>query len=151
MLTLYTYRDYLKRDDQYLAYRTLEEERKIRMIKEARDRDRALAQPNNNGTTEEMEVDAPEDEAGPSSVGAHGSNIIVIHVGSQNLRIGLANDVLPKTVPMVIARKWSENESEENGAEPLPKRRKVDHDDSPLDPDSLFGEEVCQIITAQSI
>jgi actin-related protein 8 len=71
----------------------------------------------------------------------HGSKIIVIHPGSQYLRIGFANDALPKTVPMVIARKWKQNESEENGAEPLPKRIKIDHE-VPSEPDKWFGEEV---------
>jgi actin-related protein 8 len=71
----------------------------------------------------------------------HGSKIIVIHPGSQYLRIGFANDALPKTVPMVIARKWKQNESEENGAEPLPKRIKID-DEIPNEPEKWFGEEV---------
>jgi actin-related protein 8 len=72
----------------------------------------------------------------------HGSKIIVIHPGSQYLRIGFANDALPKTVPMVIARKWRENESEENGGEPLPKRVKV-NGKVPHEPEKWFGEEVC--------
>jgi actin-related protein 8 len=115
------------------------------MVKEARDRDRALAQANGNGTAEEMEVDPPEDENAPATAAAHGSNIIVVHVGSSNLRIGLANDVLPKTVPMVIARKWKETEADEGDGEPLPKRRRVEGDESPLDPDQLFGDEVCEL------
>jgi len=55
-----------------------------------------------------------------------GSKTIVIHPGSQNLRIGLANDPLPKTVPMVIARKAEQSESEADAGEPKPKRRKVE-------------------------
>jgi actin-related protein 8 len=55
----------------------------------------------------------------------HGAKIVIIHPGSQNLRIGLASDALPKTVPMCIARKWKESESEENGGEPAPKRLKL--------------------------
>jgi len=62
-----------------------------------------------------------------------GSKTIVIHPGSQNLRIGLASDPLPKTVPMVVARKAEHSESEENAGEPKPKRRKVEGQ----------GEQVC--------
>jgi actin-related protein 8 len=69
----------------------------------------------------------------------HGSKIVVIHPGSQYLRIGFANDALPRTVPMVIARRWKENEAEENGGEPLPKRLKSD--DEPAE--KWFGDEVC--------
>lgn len=72
---------------------------------------------------------------------AHGSKIIVIHPGSQNLRVGLANDALPKTVPMVIARRWKVNESEEDGGEPEPKRQKTD-DDEWEEPERQFGEDV---------
>jgi actin-related protein 8 len=69
----------------------------------------------------------------------YGSKIVVIHPGSQYLRIGFANDALPRTVPMVIARRWKENEAEENGGEPLPKRLKSD--DEPAE--KWFGDEVC--------
>jgi len=109
------------------------------MVREARDRDRALAQ----GI--ELEDDATADDAAGSAVAPalYGSKIIVIHPGSQNLRIGLARDALPKTVPMVIARKWKESESEEDGGEPKPKRLKVDTELFPeVPPEKLFGEEV---------
>lgn len=66
----------------------------------------------------------------------HGSKIVVIHPGSQNLRIGLANDALPKTVPMCIARKSKANESEED-PEPRPKRIKT----TPEPPDKWFEDE----------
>ena len=79
----------------------------------------------------------------------HGSKIIVIHPGSQYLRIGFANDALPKTVPMVIARKWRENESEENGGEPLPKRVKIDGE-VPHEPEKWFGTEVCKLLSTIS-
>ena len=136
------YREYLKRDDQYLAYRTLQEENTNRMVREARDRDRALAQ--SNGVTMAdpnagLDEDMPMDEIGGTHE-PHGSKIIVIHPGSQYLRIGFANDALPKTVPMCIARKWGANESEEDGAEPKPKRVKIDNE-LPSEPEKLFGEE----------
>lgn len=67
----------------------------------------------------------------------YGSKTIVIHVGSQNMRIGFATDALPKTVPMVIARKSPKTEAEDS--EPVPKRIKLD-DDTPSE--EWFGEEV---------
>lgn len=66
-----------------------------------------------------------------------GSKTIVIHVGSQNLRLGLATDALPKTVPMVIARRSARTEAEDD--EPVPKRLKLD-DDAPSE--EWFGEDV---------
>ena len=71
-----------------------------------------------------------------------GSKTIVIHVGSQNLRLGLATDALPKTVPMVLAKKAKRSEAE--GSEPIPKRLKLDEDASS---EELFGEEVCRIFS----
>jgi actin-related protein 8 len=138
------HREYLKRDDQYLAWRTQQEENTNRMVRKARDKDRALAEDNGvamengNGAIDEDEDDEMEDE---DEEEPHGSKIIVIHPGSQNLRIGFANDALPKTVPMVVARKSKESESEENNGEPLPKRVKRDGE-VPNEPEKRFGEEV---------
>ena len=88
------------------------------------------------------------DDEGDDAAGAPGdqdflpgNNVIVIHPGSQNLRIGFANDALPKSVPMVIARKWKCNESEEAGGDPAPKRIKLS-DGAELSPRQAFGEEV---------
>ncbi|KAF2396192.1 actin-like ATPase domain-containing protein [Trichodelitschia bisporula] len=139
------YTEYLKRDDQYLAFRPQQEENRNRLVREARDHDRALAQ-----TSNEIAMQAPsedtmmEDEQDSEGQEPHGSKIIVIHPGSQNLRIGFSNDALPKTVPMVIARKWPENESEEYGGEPLPKRAKID-DELPDEPEKWFGEQFASI------
>lgn len=68
----------------------------------------------------------------------YGNKTVVIHIGSQNLRLGFATDALPKTVPMVIARKSDRTEAEDS--EPLPKRIKL-NEDAP--PEEWFGEEVC--------
>lgn len=112
------------------------------MVREARDRDRALAQTSNGVTMAETVEPAADDDAMDIDTNEagdeepHGSKIIVIHPGSYNLRIGFANDALPKTIPMVIARKWKQNESEEGGGEPKPKRVKVH------EPEKQFGEEV---------
>ena len=139
--------DYLKRDDQILPLRLLQEERRNRMTAKAKDRDRELAQANPNeappsGADMDMDDDAGMEDAGEPLTGqdALGSKVIVIHPGSQNLRIGLASDALPRTVPMVIARKWQMSESEEDGGEPSPKRRRTD-DDAQMEPEEMFGEE----------
>ena len=138
----------MKRDDQILPLRLLQEERRNRMAASAKDRDRALAQskPNDLPPADvEMDIDedAGIDDLGAVSNGldASGTKVIVIHPGSQNLRIGLASDALPKTVPMVIARKWMCNESEEDYGEPRPKRIKLDDGSAP-EPEVMFGQEV---------
>jgi actin-related protein 8 len=115
------------------------------MTKEARDKDRALAQgeENENGETkDEMDLDdaADSDEA-EERVGA---KVIVIHPGSQNMRIGFANDAVPRSVPMVIARKTHDNEAEAESEEPRPKRQKIE-DETVWNSDeafeSSFGEQ----------
>ena len=117
------------------------------MTAKARDRDRELAQANPHevppsGADLDMDEDAGMEDAGEPLTGqdALGSKVIVIHPGSQNLRIGLASDALPKTVPMVIARKWKMSEFEEDGGEPSPKRRRTG-DGSQMEPEQMFGEE----------
>lgn len=113
------------------------------MAKSAKDRDRALAMAKPSEAAEveaEADGDATMEDAEETPSEAVGSKVIVIHIGSQNLRIGLANDALPKTVPMVIARKSTTNESEDH-EEPKPKRFKHD-DGTPEEPEKLFGPEV---------
>ncbi|KAL4871820.1 hypothetical protein BDV12DRAFT_183400 [Aspergillus spectabilis] len=137
------YTDYLKRDDQYLAFRLQNEEARNQMAKNAKDRDRALAMAKTNdlGVTEadaEMDGDTNMEDAEEATEAA-GSKVVVIHVGSQNLRIGLSSDALPKTLPMVIARKSATSEYEDQ-EEPLPKRLKLD-DGSEMEPEKKFGPE----------
>ncbi|KKK26473.1 hypothetical protein ARAM_000254 [Aspergillus rambellii] len=140
------YTDYLKRDDQYLAFRLQNEEARNRMAKTAKDRDRALAmaKANDLGIPEaEMEADGDtnmEDATEEASNETVGSKVVVIHVGSQNLRIGLSSDALPKTIPMVIARKSATSEADDHEEEPCPKRLKLD-DGSDMEPEKMFGPE----------
>ncbi|KAJ9649553.1 actin-like protein arp8 [Coniosporium apollinis] len=147
------YTEYLKRDDQYYAYRIQHEEDTNRMVREARDRDRALAHSNlNNGTPAEPGL-ADEDDIGAVASlqdARDFSKIIVIHPGSQNLRIGFASDALPKTIPMVIARKARENESEEGGGEPKPKRIKLDNK-VPAESEKWFGDDWAREYAAMSV
>lgn len=92
-----------------------------------------------NGT-DAMDID--QDEEGKEEM--LGSKVIVIHLGSQNLRIGLASDALPKTIPSVIARRSEKAEFEEE-EEPYPKRLKLESGSSEEDEEdeSIFGPEVC--------
>lgn len=116
------------------------------MTKSAKDKDRALAMAKSNETGEveaEADGDANMEDAEEEPEETVGSKVIVIHIGSQNLRIGLASDALPKTIPMVIARKSKTSESEDQEG-PKPKRQKRD-DGSFEEPEHLFGEEVCPI------
>lgn len=131
----------MKRDDQILPFRLQNEANRDKMIRNAKDKDRALARTGNTDVPipTNAEGDPDEDEAGGSD-GADYSKIIVIHPGSQNLRIGLANDALPKSIPMNIACKWQTTESKEY--EPRPKRQKLDGT-----PEQLFGEEFSKRMT----
>lgn len=125
------------------------------MATNAKDRDRALAQSKpGEAPVPELELDLDDDvgmDEGGGLLGQDvlGSKTIVIHPGSQNLRIGLANDALPKTVPMVIARRWETNESEDDGGEPKPKRLKID-DGTTIEPEKMFGEEVCVSVSSET-
>ncbi|KAF5015428.1 hypothetical protein F66182_13250, partial [Fusarium sp. NRRL 66182] len=83
------YTDYLKRDDQLLAYRLQNEEARNRMTKTAKDRDRALALGKQEQPDTEADGDAVMEEAEETAAETAGSKVIVLHVGSQNLRIGL--------------------------------------------------------------
>ncbi|KAK2628362.1 hypothetical protein QTJ16_003008 [Diplocarpon rosae] len=127
------YTEYMKRDDQILPFRLQNEANRDTMIRQAKDRDRALARTGNTDVPIPTNADGDLEEDGEDD-GADNSKIIVIHPGSQNLRIGLASDALPKTIPMNIACKWGTTESKEY--EPRPKRQKLDGT-----PEQLFGEE----------
>ncbi|KAI0879753.1 hypothetical protein GGS24DRAFT_438751 [Hypoxylon argillaceum] len=115
------YTDYMKRDDQVLALRLQTDAARDKLVQSAKDRDRALAR---NGLAEVPLPVAdiqPEEAAVPSSDGTDPSKVIVIHPGSQNLRIGFASDALPKTIPMTVATKFPQTESEMHEA--LPRRQ----------------------------
>ncbi|TVY67405.1 putative actin-related protein [Lachnellula suecica] len=127
------YTEYMKRDDQILPIRLQNEANRDKMIRNAKDRDRALARTGDTDVPMVTNADGDEDEDGAND-GLDPSKIIVIHIGSQNLRIGFANDALPKTVPMAIAlpAKFSESDA----SKPLPIR-----EDSDETPEEQFGEE----------
>lgn len=111
-----------------MALRLQQDERLDRRKRAAVDIDRARAHGAAEGVPygePDPDQDVDEDEAMDDVDSEnYGSKTIILHPGSQNLRLGLATDALPKTVPMVIARKSDQAESEVS--EPRPKRLKTD-------------------------
>lgn len=110
----------MKRDDQVLALRVLNEANRDRLVQSAKDRDRAL---NQNRGDVPVSIAEQQQQGGdfPLNMPTDGvdiSKVIVIHPGSQFLRIGFSTDVLPKTVPMCLATKYQRTESEEYDARP---------------------------------
>ncbi|OAR02560.1 hypothetical protein LLEC1_04123 [Akanthomyces lecanii] len=116
------YTDYMKRDDQVLALRLQNDATRDKLVQSARDRDRFLSKPANG----EVPLPVPnladdEDGAATPSNAIDPSRIIVIHPGSQNLRIGFASDALPKTIPTALATKFARTEADM--FEALPRRQ----------------------------
>lgn len=111
----------MKRDDQILALRLQSDASRDRMVQNARDRDRALSKPANGELPLPLPEPVEEDPAGTSAAVIDPSKIIVIHPGSQNLRIGFASDALPRTIPMTLATKFPQTESDMYEA--LPRRQ----------------------------
>lgn len=112
----------MKRDDQILALRLQSDATRDKLVQSARDRDRFLSKPANG----ELPLPVPamaddEDNTAASSGPIDPSRIIVIHPGSQNLRIGFASDALPKTVPTALATPFAQTEAEL--FEALPRRQ----------------------------
>jgi len=118
------------------------------MIKQAKDRDRALAQGKTVGPDGDIEMEEGDEENEDEA--SSGAKTIVIHIGSQNLRVGLANDALPKTVPMVLARRAEMSESELDNGEPAPKRAKLSNGLPPHEPEKRFGEEFAKKFAGMS-
>jgi len=132
----------MKRDDQILALRLQGDANRDRLVQSAKDRDRALARAGNAEVPlviPELQGEEPSSETG----GIDASKIIVIHPGSQNLRIGFASDALPKTIPMTLATKFPQTESEMHEA--LPRRQFEGRT-----PDEQYGEEWSKKYTKMS-
>ncbi|KAK9414109.1 hypothetical protein SUNI508_02208 [Seiridium unicorne] len=138
------YTEYMKRDDQVLALRLQAEVTRDRLVQNAKDRDRALAR---NGNAEvPIALPDAEQEEGAAAVPdgmLDPSKIIVIHPGSQNLRIGFASDALPKTIPTTLATKFPQTESEIHEALP---RRKFEGKNQ----DEIHGEDWAKKYQKQS-
>lgn len=124
----------MKRDDQVLALRLQSEANRDRLVQNAKDKDRAAAF-NQNGEVPLPLADLQGDD-GPTSAAESldPTRTIVIHPGSQNLRIGFASDALPKTIPMALATKFPQTESEQH--ESLPRRTW-----EASTTDAVYGEE----------
>ena len=99
----------MKRDDQVLALRVQNEFIRDRLAQSAKGRGEVDA----DQTQGDIALNLP-------SEGFDISKVVVIHPGSQFLRIGFSTDVLPKTVPMCLASKYHCTESDEYEA--LPRR-----------------------------
>lgn len=129
----------MKRDDQILPLRLQNEANRDRIVQSAKDRDRERAL-NPRGEVPLLAEDVPEeegpvpDEDGAMQARNDPSHIIVIHPGSQNLRIGFASDALPKTIPMTLATRFPQTESEQYEA--LPRRQF-----EAKTPEDQYGEE----------
>ncbi|KAK1823847.1 Actin-like protein arp8 [Friedmanniomyces endolithicus] len=141
------YTEFLKRDDQALAVRSQQEAHLNARKKAAVDIDRARAQAAHDGIPfAEADPDLDDDVVMDDVLGDnYGSKTIVIHVGSQNMRIGLATDALPKTIPMVIAKKADRSEAEDG--EPRPKRIKLD---ASAPSEEWFGDEFAKEYNAMA-
>lgn len=126
--------DYMKRDDQILSLRLQNEAQRDRLVQTAKDRDRFLSNNANGEVPLPMVDDQADDVPTPPADYQDPSKIIVIHPGSQNLRIGLASDALPKTVSMTLASKFPQTEAEMHEAVP---RRKFEAPNL----DEEYGEE----------
>lgn len=140
------FRDYMKRDDQILPLRIQNEAHRDRIVQTAKDRDRERAL-NPRGEVPLLPEDAPEEENVPDEDGAvpvknDPSRIIIIHPGSQNLRIGFASDALPKTIPMTLATRFPQTEAEQYEA--LPRRQF-----EAKNPEEQYGEEWSKKYTKQ--
>ncbi|KAL0931749.1 chromatin remodeling complex subunit [Colletotrichum truncatum] len=115
------YTDYMKRDDQILALRLQGDATRDRIVQAAKDRDRALAQSGRAEVPLVIPELQPEEAPTDVAAGLDPSKVIVIHPGSQNLRIGFASDALPKSIPMTLATKFPQTEAEMHEA--LPRRQ----------------------------
>jgi actin-related protein 8 len=135
--------EYMKRDDQILPLRLQAEANRDKMIQNAKDRDRALARTGNTDVPGPLPEENGDEDGFVGNDGFDASRIIIIHPGSQNMRIGFASDALPKTIPMVAALLWPDTESE--SADPLPRRQQ----DSGT-PEQQFGEEFAKKYVKQS-
>ncbi|KAI0024581.1 putative chromatin remodeling complex subunit [Xylariomycetidae sp. FL0641] len=115
------YTEYMKQDRQILVINEAIKaaEAKEKAAKEAA-RDRYAR--NDHGEVPLPVADGqPEDVAATALNDIDPSKVIVIHPGSQNLRIGFASDALPRTIPMTLATKFPQTESE--AYEALPRRQ----------------------------
>ncbi|ANB12697.1 Arp8p [Sugiyamaella lignohabitans] len=114
------YTDYLKRDDQIFFNRQWAEQQKSIKEKEAKEKELKaekkaaiklkLEESGATDNLDEDEIDDEEDEDDSEEEKeelAAGARTLVVHFGSRNLRLGLASQVYPKTVPNVIAHRQS--------------------------------------------
>lgn len=126
------YTEYLKKDEQTTAYRQMMEEK----------REEEEPQVDADGDLELLDADQAADDFAQRQKKKPGQKCIVIHPGSQNLRIGRASDALPKSIPNVIARQSEKSESELHPAAPKRNMLQLDDEEEPeVDWEHPFGAD----------
>lgn len=99
--------DYLKKDEQAMLIRNWRNEKNLQTQSKdpskANNASEAKKTTNGDDDDDDDDDDDNEGEEGAPGKGSMGHDTIVIHPGSQLMRIGRATDGLPNSVPMVIA------------------------------------------------
>jgi actin-related protein 8 len=120
------YTDYLRRDDQIMFYREWNEEQ--RRVKEQKNAPAGTGASTPLPDGVQSDAQQPAEEKIPQ-----GAKTIVIHIGSRNLRVGLASQAYPKTTPFVIAHRMAANGAKENNQRVPPRGEETS--------DSMFGDD----------
>ncbi|CDO53838.1 hypothetical protein DV113_003252 [Geotrichum candidum] len=121
------YTDYLRRDDQIMFYREWNEEQ--RRVKEQKNAPAGTGASTPLADGVQSDAQQPAEEKIPQ-----GAKTIVIHIGSRNLRVGLASQAYPKTTPFVIAHRMTANGANEEEDQRIPPRGEETSD-------SMFGDD----------
>ncbi|AOA64002.1 Actin-related protein [Komagataella phaffii CBS 7435] len=92
---------YLKRDEQNLSIKNVKEMNRLLAEKKKKDK---LSKSSAGTSTNTPDVDGEDEDDNDGDVDERvGSNTIVMHPGTTNIRIGLATDIDPKIIKNVIA------------------------------------------------
>ncbi|ORY81557.1 hypothetical protein BCR37DRAFT_402909 [Protomyces lactucae-debilis] len=100
------YTDYLKSDSQFYAHRLfIEHTKKVAQAKKDKLADKAAEKSEGAAAKDDEDNEDGDEDESPEERATLGAKSIVIHLGSRDLRVGLASHAYPKTVPCVIARR----------------------------------------------
>lgn len=138
--------DYLKKDEQAMLIRNWRTEKLLQTQTKdpSKTSSSADGKKSANGDDDDDDEDDDDNEAeeGVQGKGSMGHDTIVIHPGSEFMRIGRATDGLPHSVPMVIAIK---NKQKDNSEYPIIPQR-TEYDNGEVDFGELF-EAVKGVVT----
>lgn len=113
------YTDYLKRDEQLVVPRQINElQKSLRDKKKDKDKETVPSTVPNSENASRAGDD--EEDASDDETDSNGQRVIIIHPGSHNLRIGLGSDPVPRTIPFCIARR---------GLAPFSQKRSLESDE----------------------